>query len=118
MASASDERQLMTQDTFRKLGLARRGVQIVVQHSPQIDQLLPEAMRQVTMLFVVPPRNTVRSFAQSIQTKLSAPTLPQITAQPAGDILPETMSVGDAHRRYSSGSARMQVSIGLDEHEV
>ena len=102
-------------------------------------------MRQVTMLFVVPPRNTVRSlarlakattrtrtrtpltsapteaqvrsFARSIQTKLRVPTLPQVTAQPAGDVLPETMSVGDAHRRYSSGSARMQVSIaiGFDE---
>lgn len=114
LGGGEPSRHFMSQSAFRKSGLARKGVQVVVQHSPQVDRLLPEPMRGVTLLFVVPRANSVRSLGRSVQARLrGASSTPRLTAQPAGDVLPDTMSVGEAHRRYAAGGARMQVSVSF-----
>ena len=56
--------KFMTQSTFAKSGLAKQGVQIVIQHSPQVDKWLSVEMRSVTLLFVVPTHNSVASFTR------------------------------------------------------
>ena len=67
----------------------------------------------VTLLFVVPPRNSVASFAKSIQDQLGTASTPQIVVQPAGEVLSPAMSVAEAHRRYAATGVRMQVSVRL-----
>ena len=103
----------MTQSSFAKSGLAKQGVQVVVQHSPLVDQALSPEMRTVTLLFVVPPKNSVRSFAKQLQAQLKTEAVPRLTAQPAGELLPEAMSIAEAHRRWNAGRRRMQVSVSF-----
>lgn len=76
-----------------------------------MDVHLPLKLREVTLLFVVPPKNTVGSFARSVQQQLQTPTPPRLVAQPAGDVLPESMNIVVAHKRWSAGKQRMQVSV-------
>lgn len=55
VASQPEAHAYMSQAEFRRSGIGRRGVQIVVQHDPQIDRALPEKMRGASPTLPAPP---------------------------------------------------------------
>ena len=113
--AASTEGALTTALAFEASGLAARGSQVVVEHSPEVDALLPAEQRNATLLYVVPRKYTVLAFASRVGAQL-APTQPPpavlVRTEYGGTVdLPAEMLVSEAMRRHAGAAERLSVRV-------
>jgi hypothetical protein len=111
--AASAEGALTTAVAFQASGLAARGSQVVVEHTPEVDALLPAEQRNATLLYVVPRKYTVLAFASRVGAQL-APTQPPpavlVRTEYGGTVdLPAEMLVSEALRRHAGEAERLSV---------
>ena len=113
--AASVEGALTTAAAFQASGLAARGAQVVVEHTPEVDALLPAEQRNATLLYVVPRKYTVLAFGSRVGAQL-APTQPPpavlLRTEYGGTVdLPAEMLVSEAVRRHAGAAERLSVRV-------
>ena len=113
--AASVEGALTTAAAFQASGLAARGAQVVVEHTPEVDALLPAETRNATLLYVVPRKYTVLAFGSRVGAQL-APTQPPpavlVRTEFGGTVdLPAEMLVSEAVRRHAGAAERLSVRV-------
>ena len=113
--AASVEGALTTAAAFQASGLAARGAQLVVEHTPEVDALLPAETRNATLLYVVPRKYTVLAFGSRVGAQL-APTQPPpavlVRTEFGGTVdLPAEMLVSEAVRRHAGAAERLSVRV-------
>ena len=97
------------------LSLSAGRVQVVVEHTPEVDALLPVEQRNATLLYIVPRKYTVLAFASRVGAQL-APTQPPPTVLVRavnGDTprLPAEMLVSEALRHRVGEAERLSVYV-------
>ena len=105
----------MTAAEFKRSGLGRSGLQLVVVHTHELDEALPEALRRATLLYVVPARNSIRSFARKLHSQCARcganDPLPVVRAAEGNVELPHEMTVAEAFVAYGRGANRLAVVV-------
>ena len=113
--ASSAEGALTTTVAFQASGLAARGSQVVVEHTPEVDALLPAEQHNATLLYVVPRKYTVLAFASRVGAQL-APTQPPpavlVRTEYGGTVdLPAEVLVSEAMRRHAGEAERLSVRV-------